>query len=339
MDRTAVAAGLAKLGWRTNTEARLVQAIEDFQGCWSLGTRLARDGMAGPKTQAALSVSLSRKAAGLPDISPHFSASELRCRCDTRPEGVASSCRRIWAHYLLVAALELHRTKVGPFTPARVCRCTRENAAVGGVSNSQHLYGLAADVPVYKGSTVAALRGYGKLSGLGFYRYSSSGDLVRHIDLRHLRGSTSTPTSPALWPYAGTPPTPLTPQPVTAPTPAPTPTPAPAPEFPASWFLTESGKNSPGMRRAIQRMLRATVAPSLVVDGEWGPATIRAIQKWVKVTQDGKMGPATRKAVQRKVYVAATGVWAWDQDTKPDPTTLGLQKLYNRAVRNRRKPF
>jgi hypothetical protein len=113
-------------------------------------------------------------------------------------------------------------------------------------------------------------------------------------------------------------------------------TPPPAPpsqDLPASWFLTEDGLNGFRTRTAVQRML------GLYPDGSWGPATRRRIQTWVGVTPDGSFGPVTRRAVQRKVGVPVTGVWAWDQSSKPDPTTKGLQAYYNRAVRNRRKPY
>jgi peptidoglycan hydrolase-like protein with peptidoglycan-binding domain len=48
--------------------------------------------------------------------------------------------------------------------------------------------------------------------------------------------------------------------------------------------------------------------PQLAVDGVRGPATIRAMQRWVGATPDGLWGPQTRRALQRKVGVPADGI-------------------------------
>lgn len=45
----------------------------------------------------------------------------------------------------------------------------------------------------------------------------------------------------------------------------------------------------------------------LVVDGEWGPATISALQTVLKVTVDGNFGPGTASALQSKLGVEADG--------------------------------
>ncbi|AKU15727.1 transglycosylase family protein [Luteipulveratus mongoliensis] len=45
----------------------------------------------------------------------------------------------------------------------------------------------------------------------------------------------------------------------------------------------------------------------LSVDGAFGPATTRALQKWVGATQDGSFGPQTKRALQRKVGTTADG--------------------------------
>ena len=47
--------------------------------------------------------------------------------------------------------------------------------------------------------------------------------------------------------------------------------------------------------------------PLLVVDGVRGPATTRALQRWVGTTPDGIWGPKTRRALQRKLGVAVDG--------------------------------
>ena len=58
----------------------------------------------------------------------------------------------------------------------------------------------------------------------------------------------------------------------------------------------------------------------LAVDGVLGPATHRALQRWLGVAADGIIGPATRKALQSRLGVRADGVWG--------PVTIrALQRL------------
>jgi hypothetical protein len=45
----------------------------------------------------------------------------------------------------------------------------------------------------------------------------------------------------------------------------------------------------------------------LVVDGKFGPATIKALQRWAQVRVDGVLGPASWRAIQRKVGAPADG--------------------------------
>lgn len=212
------AAALASLGWRVNTSARLAQATKDFQLAWNLGPALTVDGNAGPATQAALTASLARKAAGLGDISEHFSAVEFRCACG----GVDPTCRRIWPVRELVRACEVYRATVGPLSIERGCRCPTQNTRVGGAKNSQHLYGSGADVSVYRVS-VAKVMGLRVASGIGTYTWGGVG-YPRHIDVRHVfrdsRNTTgSSIASPARWTYGAAKSAPLAPRPVTDPSP------------------------------------------------------------------------------------------------------------------------
>ena len=253
---------LAALGWRVDTTARLAQAVKDFQRGWNLGPALTVDGNPGPKTQAALALSLERKAKGLPDFSAHFSAREFRCACG----GADASCRRIWVERALVQAVEKYRTVVGPLKIDRGCRCPQQNAAVGGARNSQHLYGSAADVSVFRVS-VAKVRALGVASGIGTYTYGGTG-YPRHIDVRHIftdsRNTTkSTVASPAQWTYGSARYAPLTPRPGLAadPTPAPAPTPAPTPtEEPSMVLIRLSGAPEVYVSNGVARRHVATPA-------------------------------------------------------------------------------
>ena len=65
--------------------------------------------------------------------------------------------------------------------------------------------------------------------------------------------------------------------------------------------LTVDGREGPATVRALQRFLKVTA------DGKRGPATNRALQKWVGVKQDGVVGPATIRALQRKVGAKVDG--------------------------------
>ena len=47
--------------------------------------------------------------------------------------------------------------------------------------------------------------------------------------------------------------------------------------------------------------------PTLAVDGVRGPATVKALQRWLKVAADGKLGPQTITALQRRLGVKADG--------------------------------
>ena len=189
---------LKALGWRVNTTARYRQAIRDFQAAWNLGPALTVDGDPGPKTRAALALSDKRRKAGKGDISEHFSAREFACACG----GKWSACRRIWIRRSTVALAEQWRALTGPYTPARACRCPNQNSAVGGAKSSMHLHGLALDVPVYRVSAAQARR-LGSVSGIGLYK-SSAGEVVRHVDQRHLAPSNpggGTVKNPAQWNY------------------------------------------------------------------------------------------------------------------------------------------
>ncbi len=71
--------------------------------------------------------------------STHFTDAELSCR----------HCGRNECKPELLAALEAFRVVVGrPVTVDDAYRCPEHNAAVGGVPNSEHTKGIAADVKV-----------------------------------------------------------------------------------------------------------------------------------------------------------------------------------------------
>lgn len=72
------------------------------------------------------------------DISPHFSRKEFACGCGFTAVDVE-----------LLDVLEDARTHFGAaITIDCACRCPKHNKDVGGVENSQHVQGIAADIKV-----------------------------------------------------------------------------------------------------------------------------------------------------------------------------------------------
>jgi len=71
----------------------------------------------------------------------------------------------------------------------------------------------------------------------------------------------------------------------------------------SSGKLAVDGSWGAATTKALQKALGVTQ------DGVMGPVTIKALQRKVKVTADGKIGPNTRKALQRYLGVAQDGVW------------------------------
>ena len=80
------------------------------------------------------------------DLSKNFSRSEFTC----------PHCGEVEIDPLLVATLQRIRDKAGPVVVTSGYRCPVHNEAVGGVNNSQHIYGRAADIYV-PGMSQAAL--------------------------------------------------------------------------------------------------------------------------------------------------------------------------------------
>jgi hypothetical protein len=188
---------LRQLGWRIRTTGELHQVVRNFQRGWNLGPALVEDGIAGPKTDAALAESLDRKRTGKPDASQHFSFHEFTCKCGGR----YSSCQRVWVLHELLDTLEAVRADFYPegMTIVSGCRCEGHNDAVGGAKSSQHKYGAAADLrPKVKRS---AMRAAGVAAGIGF---DQSDGCVSHIDRRDKSGHNTTGATlahPTVWLY------------------------------------------------------------------------------------------------------------------------------------------
>lgn len=71
-------------------------------------------------------------------LSEHFDSEEFACKCGCGYDDIDQN---------LINVLERLRELAGfPLVISSGCRCPEHNAEVGGVSNSQHVFGKAADV-------------------------------------------------------------------------------------------------------------------------------------------------------------------------------------------------
>ncbi len=139
--------------------------------------RIATDGIYGPVSQKALKLLLPHRPSGR--LSEHFNDAEFACRC----------CGTVRVNIFLISMLEQLRANLGnkPIIITSGYRCPKHNQQVKGVSNSQHLYGNAADIVVSgitPGAVAAAAQKLG-FAGIGRYR------AFTHVDVR-LKG-------PARW--------------------------------------------------------------------------------------------------------------------------------------------
>ena len=120
------------------------------------------------------------------DLSKNFSRAEFECKC---------GCGSAEVDPLLIETIQRIRDAAG--TPLRVnsgVRCPSHNRRVGGVSNSQHLLGKAADI-TWTGlaehlySLIHALYRAGKLPHLGYAKLYSAKNFV-HVDVRSPKSET-----------------------------------------------------------------------------------------------------------------------------------------------------
>ena len=108
------------------------------------------------------------------DHTPHFSREELECHCcgEMPPNGIS---------LFLLDGLEWLRSEVGPIHVSCAYRCPKHNLEVGGVYNSQHVLGTAADIwcdtlSTHELAEVAKMR----FDGVGEYHEEA----FVHVDMR-----------------------------------------------------------------------------------------------------------------------------------------------------------
>ena len=158
---------------------RFVKMFQDtFQiGDYSGVGRLVVDGIPGPKTLEAMR--MCRAEGGR--VSRHFRYKEFRNKGSLTPT-VSNHVIRLERE--LVEGLERLRKVTGPIHIASGYRSPVHNRAIGGVNNSQHLYGRAVDLHrsrMRSNVTEAQARAAG-FSGVGIE--SRSNNSVIHVDVR-----------------------------------------------------------------------------------------------------------------------------------------------------------
>lgn len=146
------------------------QVITAFQRAYNLGTWLSVDGQVGPATSAAIARSIRSGN----KVSAHFTWREFTCKCGGR----YSTCRRVIIDRRLLHKLETYRLRAGPITIVSGYRCPSHNRAVGGATNSQHLYGKASDI---NGVLSLSQTATYKFNGRG---YKGATGRVIHVDVR-----------------------------------------------------------------------------------------------------------------------------------------------------------
>jgi hypothetical protein len=161
---------LRLLGWPIRVDGAIgeqtTSAVRDFQRGFAFATLVAGGGV-GPRTRDALRIAIRRGGR----CSQHFTFRSFR----------SPGNGWIKLDRALARGLEAYRAALGE--PVAILSGHRDaawNAAHGGLADSQHLHGAAADVePTMTVEQVSALRVF---SGIG---YDADSGLVRHVDVRH----------------------------------------------------------------------------------------------------------------------------------------------------------
>ena len=186
----AIQEKLKQDGLSVATDGLAGPSTEKATKTWQGKHGLTADGQAGPNTRAKMfdgKASVPHKPSqpvkpsvpqGWEDVK-YFSKNEFRCHCGGRYcNGFPVEPNLKLAH--LLDQIREHFGK--PVIITSPIRCPQHNAIVGGVSNSQHLYGNAADIQV-QGVAPSVVADYVETlmptwGGIGRYK------TFTHVDVR-----------------------------------------------------------------------------------------------------------------------------------------------------------
>lgn len=121
-------------------------------------------------------------------LTEHFTLEELVRSHTATARGIDNTPARPvvdWLRYLCINILEPLRVEYGkPITLNSGYRCTKLNAAVGGVTNSQHMFGQAADIHLTSqahGEKLFALLKHNKMVDQALFEHGSNNSVWLHV--------------------------------------------------------------------------------------------------------------------------------------------------------------
>ena len=117
----------------------------------------------------------SLKKDGETKLSANFKVREFRSKCGSD---------EILIEDKLVKLLQLMRDKFGVINISSAYRTPAYNKKVGGVSNSQHLYGLAADITIQDTSRLLEAAQYAEKIGFTGVGLDDKYEFYMHVDTR-----------------------------------------------------------------------------------------------------------------------------------------------------------
>ncbi len=117
----------------------------------------------------------SLKKDGEKNLSPNFKVKEFRSR---------DGADKILIEDKLVTLLQKLRDKFGPISISSAYRTATYNKKVGGVSGSQHLYGLAADITIEDNSRLLEAAQYAEKIGFKGVGLDDKYEKFLHLDTR-----------------------------------------------------------------------------------------------------------------------------------------------------------